>query len=68
MAAKHHIPLASLLYQETRDETKRWLMFKKKAKSVGQMKQILGSFIIKNVQIEWEDFDDVDFEAFGEAT
>ncbi len=39
VAAMHHLPLASLSYhQETRDENKNRLMFKKKAKSVGQMK------------------------------
>ena len=39
-----------------------------KDKPVGRMEQILGSFIIKNVRIEYEDFDDFDFNAFWEAT
>ena len=43
-------------------------MFKKKDKAVGRMEQILGSFIIKNVRIEYEDFDDFDFNALREAT
>ena len=48
--------------------TKHRLVFKKKNKPVGRMKQILGSFVIKNVQIEHEDFDNFDFDALQEAT
>ena len=32
------------------------------------IEQILGSFVIKDVQIEYKDFDDVDFDALREAT